>query len=255
MRRSEWQRRADDPKGLFGWWWRIVWGRRFTLFGLAPCTVSYFVALNGGGWIWLLLSVISLSVVTIWRGKHEVDELRETLPDPALKGQFTSYATYRRDGLITGVDFMAFTVVDGWLVGEGLRSTFALKPTDIEGFGVKSQKGCLIRLTDGSVIDTSAPFHAEWTMLGEWHAGQVPEGESILPPMRVHPMAMARWASWILFSSLIVPSALAAKFLSGSWESRIGVLTFALALFAAVMAWSGRNFLRLVQVDNRARRE
>ena len=195
MRRAEWRRRADDPKGLLGWWWRDASRHApFPLIsGIATALVVWGQVLGA-----VLLTAVSILVGTIQivRGR---DSLGPLLPDPAPQGQFRARVLYRRDGLTTGTDEMALVVVDGWLVAEGMRSHFALRPVDV-GFSPRIVgDSYALWLTDGSWLAFRGLDERGRRIIKAWREFEKdPPGEPTFPPRFVHPQVFAKWTAWLV---------------------------------------------------------
>ncbi|RYG27004.1 hypothetical protein EON82_01005 [bacterium] len=197
MRRAEWRVRVDDPKTLIGWWWqgvanhRIFRDRSVLLYAGLPFGVCLLIGLVGGEWGWAILALANLGFAASRKSKGS-PELRAILPEPAPTLRLIAQVAYCHQGTITRQDEMALTVVDGWLVGEGLRSEFALRPCDIDLLRDLAKNGVTLRLQDGSEVVLLDGDRGEWHALAQWRGRPSPEGESHFPPSSVHPNTLAK---------------------------------------------------------------
>lgn len=182
-RRAEWRRRADDPKGLLGWWWNGFW-REGGLFFLQLLALILLFVGAGTNARWTPLTFLALGVTSILAKKFTARSDTSILLPEASAESFRSSVIYRQEGISLGSDFLSLSFVDGWLYAEGLRSTFALRAQDVSDLSGKFDLGCVLTLIDGSRIDLRSPEDRERRALEAWHEAQAqPEGESTFPPL------------------------------------------------------------------------
>lgn len=204
MRRAEWRERTDDPKTPLGWWWRgfVRGGWPFDA-SLVAATwlLNAFVPLA-----WALIAGMAVKVVAGGVGALTIrDDLKPLLTDPAIQGQFRALVTYRREEVITGRDEMALTVVDAWLVAEGVRSEFAIRPQDVRSVPGALGEGYALALSDGSKISLRGLPDRGRRVLDAWRQYEVcTGGEPTFPPARVHPQERARWKAWTCYGLTII---------------------------------------------------
>lgn len=245
MRRAEWRRQADDPTGLLGWWWRglaenglrydlLVWG----------CLVAFMAALAGIVWPMLPIGAYAL-VLALWGNKREPDRLAGLLPDPAPSEQFRTRVIYKREEMVTGCDEVALTVIDGWLVAEGVRSYFALRPQDVIWLSIGSISNGLLVTTDQGEIRLHALGEAAQGMIKRWHQPRSPiEGQPIFPPARAHPQEEARWRIWMVAGVAMVTVLPIEMLLSrGSIADALACASFVVGLIVFVFGSAKRHDL------------
>lgn len=231
-------------------------------FALGPIAVAYFAALAGAGWVWMAIALANLAFQCTRPWKNEFDELRKRLPEPPPGERFRDRAVFRRESMVIGRDTLAYTFVDGWLVGEGLRSEFALRPQDVarlelsgnDAPALQESAAAVLELTDGGEIVLAKPGHAAWSALERWHEGGRPEGAPTFPPAGAHEQELARWAVWgTLGAGIIgVPNLIAAYLHLGGEYGQVRGLSI---LLAFAWAWSsGRRFFRLGEITMAANR-
>lgn len=257
MRRAEWRRRGDDPTTSLGWWWRDVVDRRALLYAALPFAVVAVIGAVGGGWGWMALAAANLAFLAT-RPPRTGDRLRELLPDPAPPGLFRARVAYRRNGVLIGKDEMGLAVVDGWLVGEGVRSYFALRPRDPYRWEIEYAREAKMGMSDGSSIELwwdggEGPGRT----LSSWRESRIPvAGESMFPPARVHPEEMARWQRRCLLApALFGIAAGGPNLLFAGAETRILLMTGLSVVAFGVALRTFRAFEALVAVEGRALRE
>ena len=249
MRRAEWRRRADDPATLSGWWWRGA-SHQLSFPLCSGVTMLLIVSGQVGGAVLFLVVALLVGAVQIARSR---DSLRPLLPDPPPQGQFRAWVSYRRDGLTTGTDEVALVVVDGWLVAEGVRSHFALRPTDV-GFSPRLVgDSYALRLTDGSWIAFRGLDERGRRIVKAWREFENdPPGEPTFPPAGPSLPECARAGAWAIagFALITLPSLVATllRLGTGFAEIKIGVAL----LGAAMGCLSGRKINRLLEIQTRS---
>ena len=256
MRRSEWRRRADDPKGPLGWWWRGVverdrmfWVKVGLTLGLAAMMLmdqKAFTAI-------LLIPVLFVSAgLELRRARRR---LRALLSDPAPEGQFLASVAYRRGGVTTGRDEMALCMVDGWLVAEGVRSSFALRTSDVLRPEASMDGGePSLRLVDGSEIFVSDLNAREKESFRAWLRDRRPiGGGAVFPPARAHPQEIARWWAWIVASVAVAGAGgiLVALFVPKG-PVHLGALLAAWGIGGGTAKWAFAMLDRLRQIVGQA---
>lgn len=236
MRHAEWQRRPGDPKTPLGWL-----GKRFVARGW-PLYILMGVAMAVGivwGSVWASMgSALALLIANTLRLAWRPDALRPLLAEPAPEGQFRAVVEYRKDGLVTGRDQMAVTAVDGWLVGEGVRSSFAVRSEDVTRLrNQRRWSRSMLWLANGTQMSVAGRGQEAHPALIAWRIGSDrPEGEPVFPPAKSHPQEVGRAIGLALAG--IVSIATAALLLSvfGEGMKEIG----SLCLFAGgLMTWFG----------------
>ncbi len=254
MRRAEWRRRADDPKGLLGWWWRgVVFEDRFLGFQVLGAVVTLVAWFKG--FSWAMMPMATTMVLGKWvRRNSRPDDLAPMLPDPAPEGQFRTKVEYRQKGLATGRDEMALTVVDGWLHAEGVRSHFALRPEDVWKLTTGSDRRGSLVLSDGSEVRLEGLDDPARIVLQRWHRpDRWMESEPTFPPARIHPQELARRKvnAVVLAGAIGLP-----RFLAGLFplHSLAGALvkfgSFIIVLIGMIVVW--QRFWRLMQLEAEA---
>ena len=101
-----------------------------------------------------------------------------------------------RDGVRTGTDHGYATFVDGWFVFEGLRTSFALKESDVSRIEHPRDVPYRLALVDGTrlVVDPlGVPSVAQELKRAvvAWRTSPSAGGESVFPPALVHPQVIA----------------------------------------------------------------
>lgn len=247
--------RADDPKTLLGWWWRgAIEKEKAVVIASLGVVGGLVLTLAGAGWALFLvpLGFLPMIVGALTDGARG-DLLSTMLPDPPLEGQFRATAIYSCGGLSAGKDEVALTVVDGWLIGEGLRSEFALRPSDVVKRTKLNAVTSWIDLTDGSTIRLGAIGSAGREVIENWAetTAQV-AGEPTYPPARVHPQEFARWRAYLLCGTFLAGV--------GAFINQTGWAGFALRqgiwlLGVVLVLISGRRWWRLMRLDYQVQKE
>ncbi|GEM_PF-6227069 len=150
-------------------------------------------------------------------------------PDPLL---FSAAYEVRYDDLVTGSDAATVAFVEGWLVVDGRRASFALRPCDVsvkwDGSMVIAGGGWL--RFDGH--DRPAAFEGA---LAFWCREPSPEGEPVFPPARVHPARVARATTRAAGG---IPLFIGAVFVAGtSWVGNVA--SFALTAIGVAFVYAG----------------
>ena len=254
MRRSEWRRRADDPKGLLGWWWRGFSSAGWP-FALVLGPMLGF-ALFSGSVVRATGTVVLAVAAGTLRLARARDDLAPLLPDPAPEEQFRAAVRYHRGPLVTGRDEMALVVVDGWLHAEGARSYFALRPEDAVRLGTRPDHQAWVELSDGSVIHFEGLGAPARAALERWHdPDRWMDGEPVFPPADPSLEECARWgARGVAGTFLIFVPNIVAAYLH--WGSRFADLRFAGALIAfGIACWSRSRLGRLAEIAREIARQ
>ena len=262
MRRAEWRRRADDPKGLLGWWGRglIDNSERTVAIVATGLPLSLLLTLFGLGSAWIVgvFAAVPFVVGVLLRLKGP-DRLAPLLPNPPPQGQFRAQVSYRRDGLTTGTDEMALLFVDGWLVAEGVRSHFALRGIDVGRFTGMGDLTIELPLADGSDIrlqnirDREGRVHVPHPLFRAWQKrAEVVEGEPTFPPAHPHPQVIAPWAFWSYVASagIFLPSLIASWLHLGGGFSEVRIAFMLMICGASRLLW--RQIGRLEKIGRRA---
>lgn len=256
FRRSAWRLLADDPKTLFGWWWSSVGGGNPA--GLL-FTVAFFVflfsAFTRSSSAMISASFLFLTSSALARfGPHP------KLETPALEtpaGTTRTEAIYcGSNGRQIGRDIVDLSTIEGWLYAEGKRSTFALRPTDVEAIRWAADLGCTLDLIDGGAIQLTGLVTDEKADLEVWHqSAENPAGASVFPPARVHVQEFARQASWCMLSVVTFPLLAASNLLQVDRAVQ-GMILSTLStffLFATIATLIG--LARLVHCNQQAKEE
>ncbi len=248
MRRAEWRRRADDPIGLFGWWWRGVVEAGWPFYILL-IPVSFAPIWNHP--LFVMLPMWAVIAATWLRRKWTPDLLGPLLPDPAPPGQVRASVCFRRRGLTTGSDEMALVVVEGWLYAEGVRSHFALRRQDVREMATASDRKGWTKHVDGSEIRLSGIGDPARIVLERWRCRPtLIEGEPTFPPARVHPREFARWQAWSMAGAMIWPVLnFGGALVSSGAEGRLGLMLLGLAVGGFVAAVGAVRFRRLLRIE------
>ncbi|RYG25158.1 hypothetical protein EON82_08145 [bacterium] len=197
-----WTRRPEDPKSALRW---VVWGdrhltearrrvfHRLVLAALAVC--GLLVVLD-----WAIALFLYVPLVMVGLALYARPGASEHANLPALGGSEAFPVTIQvsRKGRRIGRENGWVAFVDGWLVYEGLRTSFSLRTCDVSSryeFGgylfLKEHDGTVVRmflLTD--FMQTSRP--GRWRdrrrmreAFEEWRNTSSPVGEPVLPPREV----------------------------------------------------------------------
>ena len=252
MRRAEWRRRADDPTTMLGWWWRsLIDDSDRTLAVVATgFPLSLLLTFFGLGWAWIVgvLAAIPFVAGNLLRLERP-NQLASLLPAPPPPGQFKAAVTYRRQGIATGRDEMALTVVDGWLVGEGVRSDFALRAEDVAFVRAGAGGRLWLSLGDGTDL-VLCGVHREETLERWWAAKAPVEGEPTFPPARAHPQELARRTAWLFGMAAVCIVVFGwVGYVVPKGVGRFGLMVASCGIVGAVMARVSNLYGRLVEID------
>ena len=267
MRRAEWRRRADDPKNLVGWWWRGAIENRFVGIQFILSIVgSCFLLRNvGAGFLWVSASCFVGALASKLKRPNRLSEL---LPDLPPLGEFRARVSYHRDGMTTGTDEMALVVIDGWLIGEGVRSHFALRPEDVptswvpsdgarafaatQGADYGAKRAIRLRLSDGGEIRLRGLEAAAFESVRTWMQADSPKGEPTFPPAHPHPQALVPWAFWSYGASagIFLPLFIASWLHLGGGFSEVRIAFMLMICGASRLLW--RQIGRLEKIGRRA---
>lgn len=245
----------DDPKTLVGWWWRAALEGEIS--GLSAVgLLSGAVLMSLQPIVGLITAGAALALDFLGRRFHRSSQLDSMLDDPPPAYRCLTGIEYWRHGTRIGSDVMALSFTEGWLYAEGVRSTFAVRPSDLSNLRTPVERGCTFGLADGTfirVVNVDLNLRS-WLRRWQVEAADVP-GEPIFPPSRVHPQELAKKAA-LAISTLIllfITALVCLKLESAS--DRLVALGVGLGLFAVSAAWTGTKFMRLRKVDALAQRE
>lgn len=264
MRRAEWRRRADDPRGIRRvrvWAGELLALRRvrhaLAIIATGPAFVAIFVVLMTNpalmlGSFGLAGTFCLIPLLFPERFDRLLDAqrvrrergLEGLLPVPAPKDTFLVNVALRYRGVPTGFDVAAGSFTEGWLCLDGRRTSFALHAA----YGRASwREGTLrIDLEDGQSVSVSLADGQEGAGAYFRHAATLwaaerdrPFGESILPPLTTHPVTRVGWGFVLCVSGLMMAAAPLLNGLSTGALSQIaattlmgiGAITFVRAAF------------------------
>jgi hypothetical protein len=271
IRRAEWRRLPKDPRTPMGW---ILHESR----GVAGVLAINF------GFFWLgavlaassrypLTTVVFFAAPCLFlypilrtQGLMRLGSISELAAVPEPAKTFPIEFSLHREGICTGIDRGIATIVGGWLHVEGLHTTFSIRPVDI--IGISSQrgsKGGLVLADDQTVRITSLKRSLEdrevfGETLRSWRhfPFELPQGEPLMPPIRVHGSAISRPLFAMLVSVAAASGVLGVLiwlFLSGNSELLAGPLFTIALLLAYTFSLAGAqmtNFYRLRALERKA---
>jgi len=213
---ASWRRLPEDPVSAARWIFR--WGKRFHRFDWFAffASVLSFGAMVGtlyasrakGEDVGQVLAVLAIApvaaVLGAWKFRRSDTERHASLPTVAGNLEAIPVCLeIRHKGRLTGRETGWVTFADGWLVYEGVRTEFSLKPQDVFGSCRDGQATELdmmdYRRVKLSPLEsdslTQAPARKEdrdrlERQVAEWQRGVSPSGRSILPPRAPHPEVM-----------------------------------------------------------------
>ena len=162
--RAVWRTRQDDPRTWIGWAARD--GSRWGEQGLRKCLLAVlFIA----GYCFFTARpfpcLLSLAALVPLSGAFPKPQGAPETADPAPRIVFSGLVEVAREGVLLGEDRVVASFVDGWLVVEGLRTSFALRSTDLVE-GTDGSRWDIV-LTDG----TRLGFRSVPTRLSGWSEG------------------------------------------------------------------------------------
>jgi len=271
IRRAEWRRLPKDPRSPIGW---FLHGSRGTAIALTA-TVGFFAICAALSFQFGLTIAFLLCFVAPWFFVYMILMVRSSFklysvstlgakPEPAET--FPIEFSVHEDGVCTGRDRGIATLVGGWLHVEGLHTTFSLRPVDIAGTSsMRESRGGLILQNGQTIRITSMAWgrgnrEAFSAALRSWRhfPFELPKGEPLFPPRRVHGSAIAQPVFALLTSFLAV----AGTFGVMSWMFFThGSLSFAtpLLVFVSMQAYlihlarhQVAYLLRLRRVESKA---
>lgn len=255
MRRAEWRMRADDPKSLLGWWWRAALEGEISglsAFGL----LSGALLMKVEPLLGLIPAAAALTVDFLGRRYHRSSQLDSMLDDPPPAYRCLTGIEYWRQGTRIGSDVMALSFTEGWLYAEGVRSTFAVRASDIPTLRPPMEHKGTFGLADGTFIVVLNEDEAFRNWLWRWHTqGAVSPGEPIFPPARVHPQEVAKKAALTMSTSIFLFATIAVCLNLVNPSDRWGAAGVGLGLFVLSAMWAGKKLARVRRVDALAQSE
>ncbi|RYG27006.1 hypothetical protein EON82_01015 [bacterium] len=186
MRHAVWRAGPNDARNFPTYVGQAVrpWGWLVLLVPLILFASSVFFCWPIG----LLGMVFTSRKIGAWRRSIKLDELSPLLPDPPPTRLFRSSVTYLNGSLELGEDEIAFSFVDGWLIGQGVRSEFALRRQDVSAVAAPIHGvGCLYLENGQRVRLHELHAYAREAILA-WHEASIPvAGEPTFPPIGIEP--------------------------------------------------------------------
>lgn len=258
--RAVWRRRPEDPRTVAGYLVRnesrlpVRVRRNLWRASLAWVLAIGLATALSGPFVGLFVGLLGLAGLMVYArpGARE----HAALPTLGEDAAFPVTLEVRRKGRRLGWENGWITFVDGWLVYEGMRTSFALKPDSLKRGGTVAANSLLrLHLTDGTTIrlmrlsdfmQTQRP--AGWRdgrhmrdAFRAWREGDVPKGEAVFPPAErsSRVLAEAMSASFTLTALLMTLGFVLV--LSQEWRA-VGMM---LVLAIASLGWSGHEFHRL----------
>lgn len=247
--RAVWRRDPTDPKGLLGWALADADRAIRLLTEDLGCLITIAAAVlffSGHRWEAGALLVAPALLRKLRRRPRSVTPIL-TLPLAAPTYACTILA--KREGTTVGVDRGVVTFIEGWLHYEGFRTTFSLSRRD-----VAARKENTLTFEDESGVEflPDDALHAAGVErtgrqaafardLDAWYRlERAAEGLSILPPVELHPSAVAR--AWVDFAAASV------KALGISAALLYAVLAFHFSVFVFVFGGVGGTADAILQL-------
>lgn len=205
IRRAEWRRLPRDPRTPLGW---VLHGSRgtavafaitfgfFGLFGVMAAALGLPLAFL----LCFVATAIFVYLILLFRTGFRFASISALAAQPEPAETFPIEFSIFREGVCTGRDRGIATIVGGWLHVEGLHTTFSIRPVDIVGISSDRESRGGFILADGqSVLLTSMQWkrprrEAFAATLRSWRhfPFELPKGEPLMPPRRVHGSAISR---------------------------------------------------------------
>ncbi len=205
IRRAEWRRLPKDPRTLLGW---CLYESRGTTVALAV-TFGFFgfcavMAVQLGlpfvFFLCFIATGIFVYLTLLFRNGFRFESISALAAKPEPAETFPVEFLIFRERVCTGRDRGIATMVDGWLHIEGLHTTFSIRPVDIVGTSFdRESRGGLVLVDGQTVLFTSMQWgrarrEAFAAALRSWRhfPFELPKGEPLMPPRRVHGSAISR---------------------------------------------------------------
>jgi hypothetical protein len=179
--RGKWKRRIARP---FSSTDRIV--LQAAIAGPIACAA---VAWTFGALAGLSLFATLFVAVLVYRGSASSREIAALLPDPSPAEAFVVSVTLFTDGRRMGKDQGALSFLDGWVLFEGLTTSFALRSIDVRA--VRPDGADLEATLKGDRQMMLLTPHTEacrTRFLAWFRSGEPAEGEPTLPPLGSAPL-------------------------------------------------------------------
>jgi hypothetical protein len=153
------------------------------------------------------------------------DDLSPLLPDPAPTRLFRTSIAYLDGSLVVGEDDIAFSFVDGWLIGQGVRSDFALRREDVEAVTAPIHGHGFLYLRNGQRVRLQDLHAYAREYLLEWHEAEIPVvGRPTFPPLGIEPRQILKTQAKALSDLALLILAFPTTFLAWSIVGGFGVL-------------------------------
>ncbi|RYG22659.1 hypothetical protein EON82_16445 [bacterium] len=210
----DWKPLPSDPRTL------VVWTLRALPAQVAELLLHTLVVLAFVAMVALFCAfgaVPDLSSKWSWPRKRRKapSVLASLVPLPSREASFPVSVRVWCHGVRTGSDEGMVAFFDGWLIFEGRRTAFSLRNVDTLSLTVDETR---LRMVDGRDVeilpydrmadrrDLREPFEVA---VRRWMRSGIPEGRSVLPPMRIQPWAWGQATGATLTSVLFTAGALA----------------------------------------------
>lgn len=215
MRRAEWKLLPRDPRSPFLWWWRNA--RSFIpaiASGLLVCVSTVLQSSNLAEFLIALVMAgvffwLAVAVFLVRKGQSNPGESAGLAPMPAPVEAFPIEFSFYSEGILTGKDHGIASFIEGWLHVEGLRTGFSLRPIDIVRASFLRTGFQRFELPHGQAVQirpqgrrSSRETFYETSRIWHHFTVELPQGESLLPPLIVHPSAIAPFYSALALSLL-----------------------------------------------------
>lgn len=227
--RAEWRAIPGDPRSEAGWLLRDGerWATRFAQRASLGIVGLALYAFCLGQWI-----AVGACLAAFWALRRVLSR-RPPFPETAVPppGEaFPGRIEIWRQGVFIGEDEAVVTFVEGWLHVEGRRTAFALNNADLKPSLRREPVIARVVLAEGTDLRFDAILRYRGVesfsrRLTAWKDGFSPEGSSVLPPLRPHPLARAR----------VVTDLVAAVLCTALWLGVVFGYGFGWGLLAAVL--------------------
>lgn len=153
------------------------------------------------------------------------DDLSPLLPDPPPTRLFRSSVAYLNGSLIVGEDEIAFSFVDGWLIGQGVRSDFALRHEDVEAVAAPIHGHGFLYLRNGQRVRLQDLHAYAREYLLAWHEAEIPvAGEPTFPPSGVEPRQILKTQAKAVSDIALIGVGFLATFLAWGIVGSLGLI-------------------------------